>query len=90
MRLTLFARWRNARKAAASGKDRRTRLHLETLEARLLPSLTPHLLKDINPGAGSSSPANFTAVGPTAFFAASDGVRSKALRELRSTARAAS
>src|SRR6516225_6711661 len=65
----------------ASRSKRRTRrarssveLKLEVLEARFLPSLTPHLLKDINPGSGSSGPAAFVQVNGVAFFAASDGV----------------
>ena len=46
---------------------------LEILEDRLLPSLTPHLLKDIAPGAVSSSPNDFTPVGAIAYFEAADG-----------------
>jgi ELWxxDGT repeat protein len=71
MRFTLFANWRNDRNA----DSRRTRLRLEILEARLLPSLTPHLLKDINPGAASSVPMDFTVVGAVVYFAAKDPLR---------------
>jgi ELWxxDGT repeat protein len=46
---------------------------LEPLEDRFLPSSVPYLLKDINPGAGSSFPSNFTEVNHTAFFSAYDG-----------------
>ena len=74
MRFSLLERWRNARNAGARGKSRPIRLCLEILEARLLPSLTPHLLKDINPGAANSGPALFTDVSGTAFFRASNGV----------------
>ena len=50
MGFTLFGRWGKTRNAATGGNKRPARLHLEALEARLLPSLTPHLLKDISPG----------------------------------------
>src|SRR6516165_8095717 len=52
-------------------------LRLEALEDRLLPSSTPHLLKDINPGGSSSlflPITQFTEVTGTVFFAADDGV----------------
>jgi ELWxxDGT repeat protein len=46
---------------------------LEPLEDRILPSLTPLLLKDINPGSASSDPFPFTVVGSAVFFSANDG-----------------
>jgi ELWxxDGT repeat protein len=52
----------------------RTLLRVELLEARLLPSLSPHLLKDINPGLSGSSPSQAVDVNGTAFFAADNGV----------------
>src|SRR5713226_1650081 len=57
---------------------------LEVLEARLLPSLTPHLLKDINPGPmGSVAPSPrlplFVDVNHTAYFAANDGAHGSEL-----------
>ena len=86
MGFALFARWRHARKADISGKNRLTRLCLEALEARLLPSLTPHLLKDIDPGPGGSMPAQFTAVGSTTYFTADDGVHGYQLWKSNGTA----
>ena len=68
---------------------RSVRLHLEVLEGRLLPSLTPHLLKDIYPGARSSfvgAGPNFTAVGATVYFAANDGVHGFELWKSNGTA----
>jgi hypothetical protein len=47
MRVAQFGPWKNARNGNTGRKSGPTRLRLETLEARLLPSLTPHLLKDI-------------------------------------------
>jgi ELWxxDGT repeat protein len=60
-------------------------LRLETLEGRLLPSLSPHLLKDINPGSASSTPPyengvenevrfRFADLKGVAYFAANDGI----------------
>jgi ELWxxDGT repeat protein len=49
------------------------------LEHRLTPSLTPQMVLDINPNAGSSYPAGMVAVGPTVYFAADDGVHGQEL-----------
>jgi uncharacterized delta-60 repeat protein len=49
---------------------------LEVLEARLLPSLTPHLLKDINPGGASSQPFSIVGVNGITYFNANDGTHS--------------
>ncbi len=49
-------------------------LRLEPLEDRLLLSLTPQLLRDINPGSASSSPSAVVDVNWTAFFTANDVV----------------
>ena len=86
MGFALFSRRRNARKAATNGNSRLTRLRLEALEARLLPSLTPSLLKDISPGAASSSPHNFADVSGTAYFVANDGVHGAELWKSNGTA----
>jgi ELWxxDGT repeat protein len=74
-----FGRWSlRGSRAVGGGKRRRSPSalppHLEVLESRLLPSLTPHLLRDINPGSGSSNPSGFVEVKGTAFFAATDPV----------------
>src|ERR1700732_1389862 len=54
-------------------------LLLEPLEDRLLPSLMPHLLKDINPTPFSSQPQSITEMNGTAFFSADDGVHGREL-----------
>ncbi len=54
-------------------------LRLEALEDRLLPSLTPQILKDINPTAASSGITELEAVNGTVFFAADDGVHGREL-----------
>src|SRR3984893_16989436 len=54
-------------------------LRLEPLEDRLLPSVTPQLLKDINLQTGSSSPGDFVAVGGLVYFAANDGIHGREL-----------
>src|ERR1700730_15023170 len=74
-----FGRWSlRGPRTVGGGKRRRSASaqppRLEVLESRLLPSLTPHLLKDINPGVGSSFPSQFVEVKGTAFFAATDPV----------------
>jgi ELWxxDGT repeat protein len=61
-------------------------LRLEVLESRLLPSLTPQLLKDINVGSGASLPADFTAVGGEVFFRADDGSHDQELWKTDGTA----
>src|SRR4030095_3682712 len=53
--------------------SRFTRLLGESLETRLLMTLTPQLLADINIGSGSSSPESLTVVNNVAYFAANDG-----------------
>src|SRR5689334_11160207 len=47
---------------------------LEPLEDRLLPSLTPQLLRDVNTKLASANPADLTTVGDTVFFVANDGL----------------
>ena len=50
------------------------------------PPRTLTLLKDINPGAASSSPTDFTTVGGTTYFAANDGVHGDELWKSNGTA----
>src|SRR5262245_62334599 len=57
---------------AARNKRLQRTLCLEVLEKRVLPSGTPLLLKNVNPGTLGSSPGQITAVGDTIFFAARD------------------
>src|SRR5262245_38732008 len=52
----------------------RPRLWLEPLEDRLLPSVTPHLLKDVNAFTPLSVPYGMVQVGSVVYFAADDGV----------------
>jgi ELWxxDGT repeat protein len=59
--------------------NQRVKPRLEALETRLVPSATPHLLKDINPGTASSSASQFTDVGGTLFFMADNGVSGQEL-----------
>ena len=51
----------------------------EALEGRTLLSGSPQLLADINQLTAPSSPSLFTAVGPTTFFTADDGVHGREL-----------
>jgi ELWxxDGT repeat protein/parallel beta-helix repeat protein len=51
------------------------------LECRLLPSLSPILLKDINAGSAGSFAAGFTAVNSTVFFSANEGTHGTELWE---------
>src|ERR1700730_13913516 len=46
---------------------------VEVLENRLLPSLTPHLLTDINPHPGDAKVSHLLAIGTTIYFSATDG-----------------
>jgi hypothetical protein len=56
---------RGARRRASNWVPR-----LEALENRLLPSLTPQLLKEVDPAVLSSSPTQFTVVGNSVYFVA--------------------
>jgi ELWxxDGT repeat protein len=49
-------------------------LNAEPLEDRLLPSITPALLSDINPGGAASNPGPVTQVNDLVFFLGNDGV----------------
>src|SRR5262249_30949661 len=65
-------------KAARNKRLHRT-LCLEVLENRVLPSGTPLLLKNVNPGTLGSSPGQIVEVGDTVFFAANDNVHGREL-----------
>jgi ELWxxDGT repeat protein len=54
-------------------------LRAEALEDRFLPSLTPSLLLDINPGAADSSARQFTQVNNQVFFTSIDGAHGREL-----------
>src|SRR5437879_1125330 len=62
-----------ARSPRARRRDAAKPLRLEVLEARVVPSQLPHLLKDINPSPLNSNPAQFTPVGNATYFVANDG-----------------
>src|ERR1700675_3716964 len=85
-----LGRWFLRRRRPWRGQVRRSPSalppRLEALESRLLPSLTPHLLKDINPGVPSSDPSHYAEVSGTAFFAADDGTHGKELWKSNGTA----
>ena len=73
------SRRRQAPRAHVLGAGARVALWIETLEDRLLPSLTPHLLRDIFPGASSSItvttvPQSIPTVNGIVYFPADDGV----------------
>lgn len=57
----------------------RTVLWLEQLEARALPSATPQLVADINPGSAPSNPSHLVVIGSTTFFTADDGAHGSEL-----------
>ena len=64
----------------------RVALRLEPLEGRLLPSLTPHLLRDINPGPGGSiGNQGFVAVNGVAYFPAFDPIHGTELWKSNAT-----
>jgi ELWxxDGT repeat protein len=67
-----FCRSRKLRRPRTAS-SLRVVLRTEALEDRLLPSLTPTLFKDINPGVASSTPESFTQVNNLLFFQADDG-----------------
>jgi ELWxxDGT repeat protein len=67
-----LCRSRNLRRPRTAS-SLRVVLRTEALEDRLLPSLTPTLFKDINPGVASSTPRSFTQVNNLLYFQADDG-----------------
>jgi ELWxxDGT repeat protein len=82
--ITLFGRQfrkarRKSRPRAARPSSCRVSLQAEPLEDRLLLSLSPKLLLDINPGSAGSNPYGFTQVNNLIFFDASDNGQSAEL-----------
>src|ERR1700730_5086041 len=61
-------------------------LNLEALEERVLPSLSPHLLRDINVDSLGSSPTQLTQVGATLYLVADDGIHGQELWASNGTA----
>jgi len=61
-------------------------LKLEALEDRVLPSLSPQLLKDLNLRTGNSSTLEFVTIGGTTFFDADDGIHGRELWRSNGTA----
>src|SRR5688572_19889530 len=78
-------RRRRRARGAARARARRT-LWLEALEARELLSGTPELLKNVDPGTAFSFPGQFTQVGATIFFAASNSDQERELWKTDGTA----
>ena len=64
----------------------RVTLRLEALESRLLPSLSAHLLADVNPQASGPAPGPFVDVGGVAYFSADDGIHGRQLWKTDGTA----
>src|SRR6516164_7385861 len=71
----------NSPRVAKSRGKSRASVHprLEALEDRVLPSLSPQLLKDLNLRTGDSSTFQFLPIGGTTFFDADDGVHGREL-----------
>src|SRR5262245_57599686 len=91
MKLRAFRRLREfLRPRGTAGGAGRSRppaaLCLEALEKRVVPSGTPALLKNVNPGTLGSSPGQITAVGATVFFSANDNVHGRELWKTDGTA----
>ncbi len=78
MKTSFWSRWwpsiRGGKPATRAPRRRvRRTLYLEELERRTVPSGTPQLVLDVNPGLPSSNPFGLVAVGATTFFTANDG-----------------
>src|SRR5215469_2989897 len=89
MKISFWQRWgpwgRGVRRGRSTPR-RVPRLQVEQLENRTLPSGTPQLLADINPGAGSSNPSQFVVIGSEAYFVANDGTHGNELWKTDGTA----
>ena len=91
MKSSVLRRWVESlgRRGSAGRTERRRAarvLSLEALENRVVPSGTPELLKNVNDGTRASNPGQFTAVGSTIFFAASDSDHGRELWKTDGTA----
>src|SRR5271166_5527277 len=78
MALSVFRRWCKSAPRSAM-RPRPLPLRLEVLENRLLPSLTPQLLKDINLTPLVTNPVDLVVVGATLFFSGIDAGHGKEL-----------
>src|SRR5215469_15655303 len=72
--------------ATCSASRKNVNLRLEVLEDRFLPSVSVHILKDINPGLASSNAGSFTAYNGKVYFSANDGVHGVELWQSNGTA----
>src|SRR5262245_60594761 len=68
------------------GRSQHRPLSLETMEGRLMLSLTPQLVLDINTKTLPSSPSGLVAIGSTAYFTADDGINGRELWKTSGTA----
>ena len=92
MKTSFWRRWwqslRAAKQArrAAPRRPRRRLLCLEALEDRIVPSLAPQMVLDINTTPLSSNPSGMVAIGSTTYFSADDGTHGRELYKSDGTA----